>query len=133
MGVGQVSIARLDVPHCEPGVGVISCPTRRQPANRGRRWGFLCLLPLTLSLLAYDGYLAWEILGKLRLGTSSSSMDAAGFFAFVQVVAWLLLPLSYAVVSLSWRGETPWFPRPAGLYLLGLLTAVLEACAYVIR
>jgi hypothetical protein len=132
MGVGQVSIARLDVSDCEPAVDAISCATRRQPANRGRRWGFLCFLPLTLSLLAYDGYLAWEILGKLRLDTCSSSTDAAGVFAVVQVVAWLLLPVTYAAVSLNWRGETPWFPRPTGLCLLGVLTAVLEACAYVI-
>jgi hypothetical protein len=132
MGVGQVSIARLDVSDCEPAVGAISCATRRQPANRGRRWRFLCLLPLTLSLLAYDGYLAWEILGKLRLIASFSAMDAAGVGSFVQVVPWLLLPVTYAVVSLNWRGETPWFPRPAGLYLLGFLTGVLEACAYVI-
>jgi hypothetical protein len=132
MGVGQVSIARLDVSDCEPAVDAISCATRRQPANRGRRWGFLCLLPLTLSLLAYDGYLAWEILGKLHLGTSSSAMDADATVPVVQVVAWLLLPVTYAAVSLNWRGETPWFPRPAGLYLLGLLTAVLDACAYVI-
>jgi hypothetical protein len=59
-------------------------------------------------------------------------MDAAGVVSFVHVVAWLLLPVTYAVVSLNWRDETPWFPRPAGLYLLGLLTAVLEACAYLI-
>jgi len=132
MGVGQVSVARLNVPDCEPAVDVISCATRRQPANRGRGWGFLCFLPLILGFLAYDFYLAWEILGKLRLVTSFAAMDAAGVVSFVQVVAWLLLPVTYAVVSLNWRGETPWFPRPTGAYLLGLLTAVLEACAYLI-
>jgi hypothetical protein len=132
MGVGQVSIARLDMSDCEPAVDAISCASRRQPANRGRSWGFVCFLPLTIGFLAYDGYLAWEILEKLRLGTSSCAMDAAGVVSFVQVVAWLLLPVTYAVVSLNWRGETTWFPRPAGLYLLGLLTAVLDACAYVI-
>jgi hypothetical protein len=132
MGVGQVSIARVDVSDCEPAVDVISCATRRHLANRGRGWGFLCFLPLILGFLAYDCYLACEILGKLWLVTSFSVMDAAAVVAIVQVVAWLLLPLSYAVVSLSWRGETTWFPRPAGLYLLGTLTAVLEACAHVI-
>lgn len=133
MGVGQVGIARLDVSECEPAVDAMSCTAGRQQANRGRSWGFLWFLPLTLGFLAYDCYLAWEILGKLRrLITSSSAMDAAAVVAVVQVVASLFLPLPYAVVSLNWRGETPWFPRPAGLYLLGLLTALLEACAYVI-
>ena len=132
MGVGQVSIARLDVCDCEPGVDVISCATRRQPANSGWDWGFLYFLPLTLGFLAYDCYLAWAILGKLRLDTSSSAMGAAGVVAVVQVVASFLLPLPYAVVSLNWRRDTPWFLKPAGLCLLGLLTAVLEACAYVV-
>lgn len=131
--MGQVRIARLDVSDCEPAVDAMSCETGRQPANSGRGWVFLCFLPLTLGFLAYDCYLAWEILGKLlRLITSSSAMDAVAVVAVVQVVASLLLPLLYAVVSLNWRGETPWFPRPAGLYLLGLLTAVLEACVYVV-
>jgi hypothetical protein len=71
-------------------------------------------------------------MGKLWLVTSFSAMDAAAVVAIVQAIAWLLLPLPYAVVSLSWRGEATWFPRPAGLYLLGILTAVLEACAHVI-
>ena len=132
MGLGQVSIARLNVPDCEPAVDVISCATRRQSANRGRPWRFLCFLPLTIGFLAYDFYLAWEILGKLRLVTSFSAMDADATVPVVQVVAWLLLPVTYAAVSLNWRDEMPWFPRPAGLCLLGLLTAVLGACAYVI-
>jgi hypothetical protein len=132
MGVGQVSIARLDVSDCDAAVDVVSYATRRQSANRGRSWGFLCFLPLILGFLAYDCYLACEILGKLWLVTSFSAMDVAAALAIVQVIAWLLLPLPYAVVSLSWRRETTWFPRPAGLYLLGILTAVLEACAHVI-
>ena len=134
MGFGQVGIPQLEVNDCKPPAAATSWAKDRPQADADFDWQILSFLAITLALLAYGCYLAWESWEKLLwLVASPAAMDLAVVGTTIQVVAPLLPPLSYLVVYLSWRRDGPWFLRAGALCLLGLVTAVIEVFVHVLR
>jgi len=90
-------------------------------------WQTCSLFAITLSLLAYGGYLAWDNLTQvLQPPAIPASTNLAIVAMAIQVVVPLLPGLSYAVIYLSSRRDAPWFLCAGVLCLLGLVTAAIE-------
>lgn len=133
MGIGQETLARLDVRDMELAIHALNGATRQPQPRRERSWWLLFILAVTFGFIAYDFYLMCEILVALSpLITSLAGMSPGVIFAVPQLIALLLPPLALAMVSLNWRGDRLWLQTTAVMSLLGLLTAILEACAYAI-
>lgn len=96
-------------------------------------WQTRSLLAITLSLLAYGGYLAWDNLTQVLQPTATPiSTNLAIVAVAIQVVVPLLPSLSFAVIYLSSRRDAPWFLRACALCLLGLVTAAIEMLVHFI-
>ncbi len=133
MGVGQVHITQLELSGPRPAAYGTDRDTAGPLADADFDWRILSFLAITLALLGYGCYLAWESWEKLLwLVASPAAKDLAVVGMAIQVVAPLLPPLSYLVVYLSWRRAGPWFLRAGGLCLLGLLTAVIEVFVHAL-
>ena len=109
-------------------------PSRFSVAVRSARCLANCsLFAITLSLLAYGGYLAWENLTQVLQPTATPASTILAIVAMaIQVVVPLLPGLSYAVIYLSSRRDAPWFHRAGALCLLGLVTAAIEMLVHFI-
>jgi hypothetical protein len=114
-------------------------PTAREVAGASQavvgsgpwEWAFLVV---TVNLLGYGVYLAWDAWGRLLAAlVNPGSSDFVIISLAIQVVAPLLPPLGYLAVWLSRGRETPWFLGAGALCILGLLTAAIEVCAHALR
>jgi len=96
-----------------------------------REWAFLVV---TVGLLGYGSYLAWNAWSRLVPAlVNPGSLDFVVISLAIQVVAPLLPPLAYLAVWLSSRREASWFLGAGVLCVLGLLTAAIEVCAHALR
>jgi hypothetical protein len=90
-------------------------------------WQTRSLFVITLSLLAYGGYLAWDNLTQVLQPTATPASTILTIVAMgIQVVVHMLPSLSCAVIYLTSRRDTPWFLRHGALCVLGLVTAAIE-------
>ncbi|HEV3275584.1 MAG TPA: hypothetical protein VG860_02105 [Terriglobia bacterium] len=114
-------------------------PTAREVAGASRaavgsspwEWAFLVV---TVGLLGYGVYLAWDAWGRLLAAlVNPGSPDFIIISLAIQVVAPLLAPLAYLAVWLSSHREEPWFLGVRALCVLGLLTTAIEVCAHALR
>jgi hypothetical protein len=91
-------------------------------------------LVVTVGLLGYGAYLAWDAWARLLPAlVNPGSPDFIVISLAIQVVAPLLPPLAYLAVWLNSRREARWFLSAGALCILGLLTAAIEVCAHALR
>ena len=133
MGVEQARISQIKM----RGHHGTTCATGRadfqSQSEAPVAWQTRSLFAITLSLLAYGGYLAWDNLTQVLQPTATPASTKLAIVAMaIQVVVPLLPSLSCAVICLSWRGDAPWFLRTGAWCLLGLVTAAIEMFVYFI-
>ena len=96
-------------------------------------WQDWALLLVTLTLVGYSCYLAWDASHKLlHIIAAPGPPEFVVIALAVQAVAPLLSPFAFLAVWLTGRRETSWFPVTAVLCVLGFLTAVIEVYAHAI-
>lgn len=94
-------------------------------------WAFLVV---TVGLLGYGVYLAWDAGGRLLAAlVNPGSPDFIIISLAIQIVAPLLAPLAYLAVWLNSHCEAPWFLGVRALCVFGLLTAAIEVSAHALR
>jgi len=127
MGVEQARISQTKM----RGHHATTCATGRadfqSQSEEPVTWQTRSLFAITLSLLAYGGYVAWDNLTQVLKPTATPPTTKLAIVATaIQVVVPLLPGLSYAVIYLTSRRDAPWFHRAGALCLLGLVTAAIE-------
>ena len=96
-------------------------------------WQDWALLLVTLVLVGYGCYLAWDASHRLlHIIAAPGPPEFVVIALAVQVVAPLLPPLAFLAVWLTGRRETSWLPGTAVLCALGFLTAVIEVYGHAI-
>lgn len=134
MEVGEVRNTHLEIDGHHPEVGVLSRDRARSRPDVDVDWQALPVRMITLGLLAYGCYLAWESWGKLLQLMESPLLTDVGIIAVpIHVIAPLFPALSYILlIHLSWRRDAPRFASAVALCLLGLLTAAIEVFVHAI-
>lgn len=133
MGVEQARIRPIKI----KGHHATTCATGRADSQSQSEapvaWQTRSLFAITLSLLAYGGYLAWEDLTQVLQPTATPAFTILAIVAMaIQVVVPLLPGLSCAVIYLTSRRDAPWFHRAGALCLIGLVTAAIEMLVHFI-
>lgn len=114
-----------------PTAGEVTGASQAAVGSGPWEWAFLVL---TVGLLGYGVYLAWDAWVRLLAAlVNPGSPDFIIISLAIQVVAPLLAPLAYLAVWLSSHREAPWFLGVRALCVLGLLTAAIEVCAHALR
>ncbi len=133
MEAEQVGIAQPEMGDHHPAACAVGRAAARSQPDAEVDWQVLSVLVITLGLLGYGCYLAWESWGKLlQLMAGPVSMDVAIIAMTIQVVAPLLPALSYMLIHLSRRRNAPWFLSAGALCLLGLVTGAIEVFVHAI-
>jgi hypothetical protein len=127
MGVEQARISQIKM----KGHHATTCVMRRADSQSQSEapvaWQTRSLFAITLSLLAYGGYLAWDNLTQVLQPTATPASTILAIVAMgIQVVVPMLPSLSCAVIYLTSCRDAPWFVRHGALCVLGLVTAAIE-------
>jgi hypothetical protein len=128
-GVALTEVSEREMPVLKVASDTSGVLYQRPTAEPDRQdWAFLLV---TLALVGYGCYLARDAWGKLlHIIAEPGPPEFVVIALAVQVVAPFLPLLAFLAVWLSGHRETSWFAGATVLYVLGLLTAVIEVCAH---
>lgn len=131
MGAEQIRIRQLRLNGGSGDANVVDRTNGRQQADADVDCQVFPRLAITVGLLAYGYFLAWESWRNLsHFMANPASTDVAIFINAIQMVAPLLPGLAYAVTYLRWRRSPLWFLSAGTLCLTGLVTAAIEMFVY---
>ena len=127
MGVEQARISQIKMNGIHATTCVMGRADSQSQPEAPVAWQTRSLFAITLSLLAYGGYLSWDSLTQVLQPTATPASTNLAIVAIaIQVVVPLLSGLSCAVIYLSLRRDALWFLRHGALCVLGLVTAAIE-------
>ena len=131
VGVVLTEVSQREMPVLKVASDTSGVIYPRQTAEPG--WQDWALLLVTLVLVGYGSYLAWDAWHRLlHIIAAPGPREFVVIALAVQVVATLLPPLAFLAVWLTGRRETSWLPGTAVLCVLGFLTDVIEVYAHAI-
>ena len=134
MGAEQIRIRPPRLNGESGDANVVDRTNDRQQADADIDCQVFPRLAITVGLLAYGYFLAWESWRELsHFMANPASTDVAIVLLAIQMVSPLLPGLAYAVTYLSWRRSPPWFLSAGALCLTGLVTAAIEMFVYASR
>ncbi|HLY61340.1 MAG TPA: hypothetical protein VKV95_11370 [Terriglobia bacterium] len=131
MGAEQIRISQLGLNGDSGDANVVDRTNDRQQADAYVHCQIFPRLAITVGLLAYAYFLAWESWRELsHFMVNPGSTGVAIVIVAIQMVSPLLPGLAYAVTHLSWRRSPPWFLSAGALCLTGLVTAAIKMFVY---
>jgi hypothetical protein len=131
MGAEQIRIRQLRLNGDRGEANVVDRPNDRQEAGADVGRQVFPRIAITVGLIAYGYFLAWESWRELsHFMANPASTDMAIVTVAIQMVSPLLPGLAYAVTYLSWRRSPPWFLSVGILCVMGPVIAVIEMFVY---
>lgn len=131
MGAEQTRIRQLRLNGGSGDANVVDRTNDRQQADAVVDCQVFPRLAITVGLLVYGYFLAWESWRELsHLMANPASADVAIVIMTIQMVSPLLPGTAYAVTYFSWRRSPPWFLSASILCLTGIVTAGIEMFVY---